>query len=253
MRSSGGVVERRGGRGAPRCGARLRTCRGRGGRGACRHGCGVSERDRLRHGRDVDRRLPDHRRSCAAVERARRCRAADSPSNGRHPHRWSRRRIDRAARLGRSGASWPGERRRRSGAGLLRTRRNAATTVTDANLLLPAACRHASQEASSSTAMRPPAPSGRSTRRRVLRVVNAEIASGAARRLRWSAASTRATRSRRVRRCRPTTRVRARRRAWNRNGADPRSRRRSLGARSRRQQRAARPRRKPPCAAGGGW
>ena len=98
----------------------------------------VRERDRVRHGRHVDRRLPHRRRP----RRARRERDVGGlprpPADGRPAHRRRRRRLDRLARRGRRAAGGAGERGRATRPGVLRARRHAA----DGDRREPAA-RHA--------------------------------------------------------------------------------------------------------------
>ena len=78
---------------------------------------------RLRHGRDLDRRLPLRRRVRAgAAHRDRR--GADHRADDEHPHRRGGGRVDPRLRRG-ADAGRAGERRGQSGAGLLRARRAA--------------------------------------------------------------------------------------------------------------------------------
>ena len=126
MRSSGGVATLEEAAAHPALVARLRPGGGRGRRGARRAAGGHRERDLVRHGRHVDRRLPDRRRRRRADDRARRRRASAPPADRRPPHRRRRRRLDRLARRGRRAARRARERRRRPGPGLLRARRHAA-------------------------------------------------------------------------------------------------------------------------------
>ena len=116
--------DRRGGRAR---GARARL--GAGGRrrrgGAGRRAGRCRERDLVRHGRDLDGRLPDLGRPRGADARTVGRRPADQAADGRHPHRRRGRRLDRLARRGRRRPCRPRERRRDAGSGLLRPRRRA--------------------------------------------------------------------------------------------------------------------------------
>ena len=127
MRSSGGVAslaEAAAHRGAARC---FGPGRRRGRRGRGRAARRVRGRDRVRHGRHVDRRLRDR---SAARRRARAERLVgglpDPAADARRAHRRRGRRLDRLARRGRGAARRARERGRRAGAGLLRPRRHAA-------------------------------------------------------------------------------------------------------------------------------
>ena len=104
-RSGGHAVERRRvrrrrGGGAPRPAAPVRAGRRRRGRG----GGGHPGRDQLRHGRDVDRRLPDPRRGRRAQRRAAGRRPAAAAAAARHPHGRRGRGQHRLARPGRRAA-----------------------------------------------------------------------------------------------------------------------------------------------------
>ena len=122
MRSSGGV--------APLEEAAAHAARallsgpaaGRGRRRARRATRGHRERDRLRHGRHLDRRLRDRRRRGDPLERARRGRAPDPAAEPRRPHGRRGRRVDCVARQRRGASGGAAERRRRAGPRLLRPR-----------------------------------------------------------------------------------------------------------------------------------
>ena len=83
---------------------------------------GDGRRARLRHGRDVVRRLRGRGRPGAAHRLARDRRPGDPAADGRRPHRRRRRRLDRLARPRRRAARRPAVGRRRARAGLLRAR-----------------------------------------------------------------------------------------------------------------------------------
>ena len=127
-------VRRRGGRASgddPRLGTGRRRRR-RGPRRAARR---VRARDRVRHGRDLDRRLPAAGRPRRARRGARRRRLPDPPADRRPAHGRRRRRLARhAATPAARSASAPSRRARTPGRRA--TARAAAPTVTDANLLL---------------------------------------------------------------------------------------------------------------------
>ena len=126
MRSSGGVATvGRGGR-ASILGARIGpgSRRGRGGSGRARGRS--SGRDLLRHGRDLDGRLPDRRWLDDPVGGARGRRAARAAPDRRSADRGRRRRLDRLARRRRSPAGRPGERGCGSRPRVLRARRHAS-------------------------------------------------------------------------------------------------------------------------------
>ncbi len=86
----------------------------------------VLRRDLVRHGRHVDRRLPDLGRCGGALDGADDRGPSDSASERRRPHGRRRRRLDRVGRRGRRAARRAGERRCRSRPGLLRARRQPA-------------------------------------------------------------------------------------------------------------------------------
>ena len=113
---------RHGGRGGSPPGAdpRLRAgrrCR-RGGADRCARG--YRQRDLLRHGGHLDRRLPRRRRACGTDRGARGRRLPDQGPDGRHPHGRCRRRLRRLVRPGRRASRRPAQRRRDPRAGLLR-------------------------------------------------------------------------------------------------------------------------------------
>ena len=120
--------------------------------GAARHRCAGRHRrrDRVRHGRDVDGRLPDRRRQGGARAASVGRRAADPPPDGRPAHRRRRRRLARLARRRRracaSGRRAPAriQARRVTGAA---ARRAPSPTRTSCS----AGYRSGSQAASSST------------------------------------------------------------------------------------------------------
>ncbi len=135
MLSSGGVALGRRGGGASGDDPRLRAGRRRRRRGPRRAARRLRERDRVRHGRHVDRRLPPAGRPRGARGGARGRRPSDPAADGRPAHGRRGRRLARAARRGRRDPRRPGVGRRASRARVLR-RAAAAPTVTDANLLL---------------------------------------------------------------------------------------------------------------------
>ena len=114
--------DRRGGR-APGADPRLGPRGRRDGRGADRRPGRGRERDRLRHGRHLDGRLPDRRRPGRARGGAGGGRLPGACPDGRHPHGRRGRRLDRLARCGRSAAGRAAQRRRGARSGLLRARR----------------------------------------------------------------------------------------------------------------------------------
>ena len=128
MRSSGGVASVDEAAAHPAWALVSGPGRGRRRRGARRRGWpGFDERDLVRHGRHLDRRLPDRRRRRRARSTERGVGGLPGPApDGRPAHRRRRRRLDRLARRRRRAARRAGERRRGSRAGLLRPRRDAA-------------------------------------------------------------------------------------------------------------------------------
>ena len=114
MRSSGGVAELEEAAAHPAVALVSGPAAGVVGAARGRARGGLRERDRVRHGRHVDRRLPDRRRRGRAHVRARRRRLSGPAADGRHPHGRRRRRLDRLARRGRRAARRAGERGRGS-------------------------------------------------------------------------------------------------------------------------------------------
>ena len=94
----------RGGRRPSGADPRLRARRRGDRRGADRQGGRSRERDLARHGRYLDRRLPDRGRRGRPLARALGRRLPGAAADGRHPHDRRRRRVDRLARRRRRAA-----------------------------------------------------------------------------------------------------------------------------------------------------
>ena len=210
MRSSGGVATlaeaaaHPGGRAASRAGGGRRRRRR-----ASRALAGDRERDLVRHGRHLDRRLPDRRRRARRATRERDVGGlAAAAADGRPAHGRRRRRLDRLARRGRCAARRARERGRRSGPACYGRGGDAA----DGDRREPparAAAARGSPAGSSSTATRPSARSPGSTRPTVDRGRERRDAAGAARRLGRAGPRPARLRARRLRRRRAAARVRA--------------------------------------------
>ena len=203
---------------------------------------GLRARDRVRHGRDVDRRVPASGRPRGPRRRARRRRPADPRSDAST--------CTRSARAAaRSSASTPAARSAsgpRAPARIpgLRATARAAGRPSPTRTCCSGGCRRSFRAGSCSTATRRSArfarhrPAGGDRRRQ------RGDAARAARRLGRARPRSARLRARRVRRRGAAARVRARGGARDRGGARPRGGRRALGARARRERRAARPRRR---------
>ena len=165
--------DRRGGR-APGADPRLRPCGRRDGAERIAALAGCRERDRLRHGRHLDGRLPDRGRPGRARGGAGGGRLPGAAPDGRHPHGRRGRRLDRLARCGRSAAGRAAQRRRGARSGVLRARRVGAHGDGREPAPRPAPARAAGR-ARCSTATPPRRRSGRSIPRTRSRSSNAEM------------------------------------------------------------------------------
>ena len=133
----------------------------------------LRERAVVRHGRHVDGRLRDRRRSRTPGERAIRRRPPGAPAHARRAHRRRRRRLRRLARRGRCAACWARERGRGSRTGVLRKGRDAGNRHRREPPARPPTRRRCPAGSSStperpserSPASTPPASSTSSTRR----------------------------------------------------------------------------------------
>ena len=232
-------VRRRRGGGASGPAAPVGAGRRRRGRG----GGGHPRRDQLRHGRHLDRRLPDPRRGRRPQRRAARGRPAAAAAAARHPHGRRGRGQHRLARPGRRAAGGAGERGRRPRPGLLRTRRRSADGHRREPRARPArprraACRRAAprRRRGAPGAARRGGPVRRRPRRRRGRRGGRKRRDGARDRRRQRRAGPRSPRARAggVRRRRAAACLRGGRQPGHARGGGAGRGRRALGARDRR-------------------